>query len=129
MITLNIEESIDYFRIYCDQLSENKLFIGFLMILINVGARYIIEELSDEHREIVKSDIFRKIVIFSSVFMATRDIIIAFIVTFIFVILINESLRTPDKKQDTKEMEKGSSYIKQELDKQIDKLKLIKDSL
>ena len=58
MITLNIEESIDYFRIYCDQLSENKLFIGFLMILINIGARYIIEELSDEHREIVKSDMF-----------------------------------------------------------------------
>ena len=60
--------------------------------------------------------------------MATRDIIIAFIVTFIFVILINESFRAPDKKQNTKETEKGSSYIKQELDKQIDKLKLIKVS-
>ena len=123
-------DALEYIQIKCDQLSENKIFIGLLMIMVNVGARFIIEELSDEHREMAKGDIFRKVVIFASVFMATRDIIISLIVTLIFVILMNEVLGKEEKQADKKEGEgKGSSFAKQELDKQIDQLKLIKDSL
>ncbi len=121
-------ESLEKIQIRLDQISENKVFIGLLMLLVNVGARFIIEELSDSHRAIVKGDNFRKIVIFASVFMATRDIFIALIVTFMFVILINEVL---DSKEETdKEISKVSdSHIKQQLDMQIDQLKMIKDSL
>lgn len=119
---------LEYLQIYFDQLAENKLFIGLLMLLVNIGARFIIEELSDEHRAVVKSDWFRKIVIFSSVFMATRDVVIALTVTIIFVVLINEILS-----QETSDSESDSSQPafspKQELDKQIDQLKLIKDQL
>ena len=119
---------LEYLQIYFDQLAENKLFIGLLMLLVNIGARFIIEELSDEHRAVVKSDRFRKIVIFSSVFMATRDVVIALTVTIIFVVLINEILS-----QETSDTESDSSKPafspKQELDKQIDQLKLIKDQL
>ena len=123
---------LEYIQIKCDQLSENKIFIGLLMIMVNVGARFIIEELSDEHREIAKGEVFRKVVIFASVFMATRDIIISLIVTLIFVILMNEVLGTEDNGgSGTKSGSKGEgpSFAKQELDKQIDQLKLIKDSL
>lgn len=121
-------ESLEKIQIRLDQISENKVFIGLLMLLVNVGARFIIEELSDSHRAIVKGDNFRKIVIFASVFMATRDIFIALIVTFMFVILINEVL---DSKEETdKEISKVSdSHVKQQLDMQIDQLKMIKDSL
>tara|TARA_B100000035_G_C20527000_1_gene347897 strand:+ start:130 stop:498 length:369 start_codon:yes stop_codon:yes gene_type:complete len=122
---MNISNSIEHLQIRLEQLSENKLFIGFVMILVNVGARFIIEELSDEHRAIVKGPIFRKIIIFCSVFMATRDIIIALIVTGVFTVIMNEILKTNDENKDIKQ---GSS-AKQELDKQIDQLKLIKDSL
>ena len=45
---------LEYLQIYFDQLAENKLFIGLLMLLVNIGARFIIEELSDEHRAVVK---------------------------------------------------------------------------
>lgn len=119
---------LEYLQIYFDQLAENKLFIGLLMLLVNIGARFIIEELSDEHRAVVKSDWFRKIVIFSSVFMATRDVVIALTVTIIFVVLINEILsqETPESDSDSSE---PTFSPKQELDKQIDQLKLIKDQL
>ena len=86
---MNVSDSFEYLQVRCEQLGENKIFVGFAMILVNVGARFIIEELSDDHRDIVKSDLFRKIVIFASVFMATRDIIVALIVTIVFLILIN----------------------------------------
>ena len=122
--------SLEFIQIKCEQLAENKIFIGLVMIMVNIGARFIIEELSDEHREIAKGETFRKIVIFCSVFMATRDIMISLIVTIIFIVVMNEVLKTEDTKvEDNKGDNKGSSYAKQELDKQIDQLKLIKDSL
>ena len=123
--------SLEFIQIKCEQLAENKIFIGLIMIMVNIGARFIIEELSDEHREIAKGETFRKIVIFCSVFMATRDIMISLIVTIIFIVIMNEVLKTEDTKVADKEGDKskGSSYAKQELDKQIDQLKLIKDSL
>lgn len=127
----SIYDSFEYIQIRCDQLSENKIFIGIVMIMINVGARFIIEELSDEHREIAKGETFRKIVIFCSVFMATRDIMTALIITIVFIVVMNEVLTV--KKKEVKINEdgrtKGESFAKQELDKQIDQLKLIKDSL
>ena len=124
-------DALEYIQIKCDQLAENKIFIGIVMVMVNIGARFIIEELSDEHREIAKGDIFRKIVVFCSVFMATRDIIVALIVTIIFVVMMNEILVTAkkDNKDDDKNEPKGASFAKQELDKQIDQLKLIKESL
>lgn len=118
---------VDYLQLRFDELSENKLFIGLLMVLVNIGARFIIEELPEQHLKIVKSDEFRKIVIFASVFMATRDIVIAIVVTGIFVVLINEVLGTTEKNNE--ENKKGSIHAKQQLDKQIDQLKLIKESL
>lgn len=121
---------IDYLKLRTEELSENKIFIGMVMIIVNIGARYIIEELSDEHRNIIKSPYVRKIIIFCSVFMATRDIIISLIVTIIFTILINEILNDDKPVEDKKENnDKSSSFVKGELDKQIDQLKLIKDSL
>ena len=124
--------ALEFIQIKCDQLAENKIFIGLVMVMVNIGARFIIEELSDEHREIAKGDIFRKVVVFCSVFMATRDIMVALIVTIIFIVLMNEVLVTEEKKSEKGEegeAPKGASFAKQELDKQIDQLKLIKDSL
>lgn len=126
---MNVSDSFEYLQVTCDQISENKIFIGFAMILVNVGARFIIEELSDDHRDIVKSDLFRKIVIFASVFMATRDIIVALIVTIVFLILINEVLRSSDEDSKQDDSKKGGSFVKQQLDKEIDQLKIIKDSI
>lgn len=124
-------DSLEYLQIRLDQLSESKLFIGLIMVVVNIGARFIIDELSDEHREIIKNKYFRKVVIFCSVFMATRDIIVALIVTGIFAILMNEILADSNEstKESAKESDKGAASIKQQLDKHIDELKLIKDSL
>tara|TARA_B100001094_G_C17525379_1_gene482071 strand:+ start:113 stop:487 length:375 start_codon:yes stop_codon:yes gene_type:complete len=123
-------DSLEYLQIRLDQLSENKIFIGLIMIMVNMGARFLIEELSDDHREIIKSPYFRKIVIFCSVFMATRDIGVAILVTLIFTILMNEILKDDSKKTTIDDSTKNNkNSAKQELDKKIDELKLIKDSL
>ena len=122
-------DSLEYLQIRLEQLSENKIFIGLIMIMVNIGARFIIEEIDDEHKYIIKNPYFRKFVVFCSVFMATRDIGVALIVTIIFAVLMHEILKT-DVKEETKKLEPNNTLsAKQELDNQIEKLKLIKDSL
>ena len=79
---------IEYFQDQSDILNENKYFIGLMMIMVNIGARFIIDELNDEHRKIFKNSYFRRAVIFAVIFMATRDIMIAFVVTGIFILLV-----------------------------------------
>ena len=57
-------DSLEYLQIQLDRLSENKIFIGLIMIMVNIGARFIIEELSDEQRAFIKNKYVRKVVIF-----------------------------------------------------------------
>ena len=97
--------------------------------MVNIGARFIIEELSDEQRAFIKNKYFRKVVIFCSVFMATRDIVVAGVVTVAFAILMEEVLKTDETQTVEKSNGSNESNAKQELDKKIDELKLIKDSL
>jgi hypothetical protein len=64
--------------------------------------------------------------------MATRDIVVAGVVTVAFAILMEEVLKTDENKPVEKSNgSNGSngSNAKQELDKKIDELKLIKDSM
>ena len=109
-------------------LNENKYFIGFTMILLNIGARFIIDELDDDLRKIVSDKFVRRFFIFCSFFMATKDIVTAFILTIVFVIIINEFLGTEKEEKEDKK-EEGVSYNKQELEKTIQKLKSIHTAL
>ena len=87
-----MDKITEYFRTGAENLNENKYFIGFSMILLNIGARFIIDELDDDLRKIVSQSLVRRFFIFCSFFMATRDIFTAFILTVVFVIIINEFL-------------------------------------
>ena len=109
-------------------LNENKYFIGFTMILLNIGARFIIDELDDDLRKIVSDKFVRRFFIFCSFFMATKDIVTAFILTIVFVIIINEFLGTEKEEKEDKK-EESVSYNKQELEKTIQKLKSIHTAL
>ena len=107
--------------------NENKYFIGFTMILLNIGARFIIDELDDDLRKIASDKIVRKLFIFCSFFMATKDICTALILTIIFIIVVNEFLASDEEneKEEKKTIKKGESFNKKELEKTIQQLKVI----
>jgi hypothetical protein len=121
-------DSLEQLQIYLDQMSENKIFIGLIMVLVNIGARFIIEEIGEEHKEILHNTYFRKFVVFCSVFMATRDIGVSFIVTLIFAVIINEIL---GKEENSKEDydSKDKIELKNKLDEQIQLLNTLKDKI
>tara|TARA_B100000963_G_scaffold211497_1_gene184323 strand:- start:234 stop:605 length:372 start_codon:yes stop_codon:yes gene_type:complete len=123
-----MDKIIEYFKAGTENLNENKYFIGFTMILLNIGARFIIDELDDDLRKIVSQSFVRRFFIFCSFFMATKDVFIALILTIVFVIIINEFLGKEEEEVD-KDDTKGASYNKQELDKTIQKLKTIQSTM
>ena len=56
-------------------LSNNKLFSGCIMLLTNIGGRYLALELPDNMEKLFSNYfILRYLVLFSIFFMATRDI-------------------------------------------------------
>ena len=71
-------------------LNENKYFIGLMMILVNIGSRFIIGELSDTQKKLINDKNLRRLFIFGIFFMATRDIVSSLILTIMFVLLVSE---------------------------------------
>ena len=73
---------------YLSNLSNNKYFIGLVMIFLNLGSKYVEIKLSDNQERFIKK-IAREVLIFTIAFMGTRDIVSSLILTGIFIILAN----------------------------------------
>ena len=69
-----------------ESISNNKFLIGLVAIFVNVGSRYI--EFNFTHnQEILLRSIAKEVLIFAVTLMMTRDLVIAIILTTIFIIL------------------------------------------
>ena len=122
-------------------LNENKYFLGIIMILVNIGSRFIIGELSDNHKKFINNHIIRKIFIFCVIFMATRDISTSIILTVFIVFLISELLNensdislikndNEDKDEDEEDIKLMSKIdIDKKLQDTIDELYTIKSKI
>lgn len=122
------DKLVEYFKATGESINENKYFIGFAMILLNIGARFIIDELDDDTRAMISNSFVRRFFVFCSFFMATRDIFKAILLTTVFIIILNEFLGK-DEDETTEKPKGGSSYNKKELDKTIMKLKSIQNTM
>ena len=68
-------------------LNDSKYFAGVAMLIVNIGSRYITLGLSKSQEEYIKTFVVRELLIFSIIWMATRDIYIAVTMTAAFIIL------------------------------------------
>lgn len=80
-----------------EYLNGNKFFWGVTMLLLNFGSRFIISDLGKIHEQILANEIVKKIITFSLFFVATRDIIIAFILTVLYIVIIDGILHEKRK--------------------------------
>jgi hypothetical protein len=76
------------FDIFMNDLGTNKLLIGVFMIFMNIGSRYIELKLT-KGQEMILKNIAREVLIFTIAFVATKDLIMSFTITAIFIILAN----------------------------------------
>lgn len=70
-----------------ENLNTSKYFIGIMMILLNIGSKYITVKLSKSQEAYVRNHVLRELLIFSVCWMGTRDIYISLILTAGFFVL------------------------------------------
>lgn len=62
-------------------------FAGIMMLLLNVGSRFITHEYSDSDEEYRQNILLRRLAIFAACFIGTRSIVVSIILTAAFVVL------------------------------------------
>lgn len=68
-------------------LNNSKYFAGVMMIILNLGSKYITLELSKSQEAYLKYTIGRQVLIFSIIWMGTKDIVISLVLTAVFILL------------------------------------------
>ena len=72
---------------YLKHVNESKFFIGLSMILLNIGSKYVDFKFTKTQEQLLRNGIAREILIFTIVFMGTRDVLYAILLTAAFIIL------------------------------------------
>lgn len=70
-----------------EALNDNKLFLGIMLIVLNIGSRHLVDEFSSNDEEYRRNLVLRRIAVFAVCFVGTRDIIISLILTAAFIII------------------------------------------
>jgi len=78
-------------------LNTSTFFVGIMMLLLNVGSRYIVHELADDDEEYRKFIIIRRFAVFAVCFIGTRDVVASIILTAGFIVLSTGLFRGKSK--------------------------------
>lgn len=73
-------------------LNNSKFFAGIVMIMMNVGSKYISIKLTKSQERYLKNNVAKQMLIFAIAWMATKDILVSFAITAIFHVLANHLL-------------------------------------
>lgn len=68
-------------------LDNSKIFTGIMMVMLNIGSRFVTIQLNKSCEQYIKENITKQILIFSMAWMATRHTITAILITILFVIV------------------------------------------
>ena len=68
-------------------LNNSKFFAGIVMILLNVGSKFIAIQFSKSTEEYLKMNVTKQLLVFSMAWMGTRDIYTALVLTAVFTVL------------------------------------------
>jgi hypothetical protein len=80
-----------------DFLNNSKVLAGISLILMNLGSKNIVADLGVVHNKILSHQIVKKIVIFAMFFVATRDVVIAFMLSVAYVVIFDGLLHEKRK--------------------------------
>jgi hypothetical protein len=78
---------LSYFNHHIMYLNNSKFFAGVIMILLNVGSKFISIQFSKSTEEYMKYTVSKQLLVFAMAWMGTRDIYAALGLTAVFTIL------------------------------------------
>ena len=80
-------DTIEFAHNHIMFLNNSKFFAGVVMILLNVGSKFISIQFSKSTEEYLKMNITKQLLVFSMAWMGTRDIYTSLVLTAVFTIL------------------------------------------
>lgn len=80
-------DSLNFAHNHILYLNNSKFFAGVIMILLNVGSKFIAIQFSRSTEEYLKMNITKQLLVFAMAWMGTRDIYTSLILTAVFTIL------------------------------------------
>jgi hypothetical protein len=69
-------------------MNDSKFVLGGCMLMLNLGAKYIANDLGDMQTRFFDTDLAKRFVLFSLFFMGTRDVVMALTLTLAFSIIV-----------------------------------------
>jgi len=78
---------LNYIGEHINYLNNSKFFAGVIMILLNVGSKFIPIQFSRSTEEYLKLSVSKQILVFAMAWMGTRDIVSSLLLTASFTIL------------------------------------------
>ena len=80
--------AINPLDIFMTSLNSNPYFIGIMMLLLNIGGRFLSLEVSKGQEKFLSEPYVRRFLLFAVLFVATRNVMVAAGLTIIVVILL-----------------------------------------
>lgn len=78
---------LNYIHTHILYLNNSKFFAGVIMILLNVGSKFIPIQFSRSTEEYLKMSVTKQLLVFAMAWMGTRDIYASLVLTAVFTIL------------------------------------------
>jgi len=76
----------------CATINGSKLLWGLAAISVNLGSRYIIQDMTKLQERVFSHPLFKRFVVFSIIFMATRDVLLSFAIAAFACIVLEHAL-------------------------------------
>lgn len=86
MVKSTVTTMLEHLHSNIQRINDSKIFAGLMIITLNIVSKYVNIGLSKTMESYLKYTFSRQLLVFSIAWMGTRDIYIAFIITFIFTI-------------------------------------------
>lgn len=69
-----------------NKMNSNKYLAGIALLMLNLGSKYLIIDISKSTEQLLKLTIIRRFTLFSIFFIATRNILVSLILTAVFIV-------------------------------------------
>ena len=86
MVKSDVKSMFDYLHSNIQRINDSKVFAGLMIITLNIVSKYVNIGLSKSMESYLKYTFSRQLLVFSIAWMGTRDIYIAFFITFMFTL-------------------------------------------
>lgn len=80
-------------------LNNSKILLALAAIMVSIGSKHLKLDLDDDLEELLSTPWARRLIVFSLVFLSTKDVYLSGIVTLIFAIIIRGGILKRRKKK------------------------------